>query len=74
MQWSVVQLKTLYAAMLLSISRCRKNVNLWFGEFNPSAKVKLRLSRIFFTISTHVETVCLLELSMFPVTVAGEGK
>lgn len=29
---------------------------------------------IIFIHSTHVETVCLLELSMFPVTVAGEGK
>ena len=52
-----------------------KKLGLHFGRnYNGSAKVQLRLSGIFFTASTHVETVCLLELSMFPVTVAGEGK
>lgn len=41
---------------------------------NAPAKAKPRLLGIRITASTHVETVCLLELSMFPVTVAGEGK
>ena len=47
-----------------------KRIGLNFPVFKDGGEV----TELLWDKGNTVETVCLLELSMFPVTVAGEGK